>query len=92
MRHQLRFSIYSRLEFTPDDPLVAAVFYGPYLLAALQEGQDYLSTTLSCDTVRQRLQPIPGTLLFFDEVDQLMYRPLYQLQKEQYHTYIHVKQ
>ena len=92
MRMQLRFSIYSRLEFTPDDPLVAAVFYGPYLLAALQEGQDYLSTTLSCDTVRQRLQPIPGTLLFFDEVDQLMYRPLYQLQKEQYHTYIHVKQ
>ena len=92
MRMQLRFSIYSRLEFTPDDPLVATVFYGPYLLAALQEGQDYLSTTLSCDTVRQRLQPIPGTLLFFDEVDQLMYRPLYQLQKEQYHTYIHVKQ
>lgn len=88
----LRFSISSRLEFTPDDDNIAAVFYGPYLLAAIHEEQDYLETTLTQDNVKQRLKHAQGTLLFYDETDQLLYRPLYQLQKEHYHVYIHAKQ
>ncbi len=92
MHLQLLFTICCRLEYTPDDSSIAAVFYGPYLLAAIHDGQDYLQTTLTGDNVNSRLQHAQGTLLFYDEADQLMYRPLYQLQKEHYHTYIHVKQ
>lgn len=75
-----------------DDDNIAAVFYGPYLLAAIHEEQDYLETTLTQDNMKQRLKPTQGTLLFYDETDQLLYRPLYQLQKEHYHLYIHAKQ
>lgn len=58
-----------------DDDNIAAVFYGPYLLAAIHEEQDYLETTLTQDNVKQRLKPAQGTLLFYDEMDQLLYRP-----------------
>ena len=85
------FPAHVYIEATSDDASIISIHYGPYLLAALDESQDYLNIRLSDQLDQQFLQK-EHTLHFYDVLNQITFCPLYQIQEERYHVYVKRKQ
>ncbi|MFD1176302.1 beta-L-arabinofuranosidase domain-containing protein [Paenibacillus puldeungensis] len=74
-----------RLISTPDDSQINSVFYGPYVLAAIDERQDFITWPYSEEQFVQRMKKLDGDLNF--SLDGICFVPLYQIQDQRYHTY-----
>lgn len=84
---ELAFSCTLRLERTPDKPEVAALCYGPYVLAALTEEEDFLHLCLTEENLEnmvrkeENLHFICGKTVFV---------PLYSICHERYQVYFKI--
>lgn len=76
------------LEYANDNTDVCALKYGPYVLAALVEG-DYLELSLSTTNVNEKIRKNEGTLEFYYE--SIHFIPVWKLNKETYQVYFKVK-
>lgn len=84
---QIKLGIRYDLEQTPDCPNIMSLRYGPYVLAALSDQEDYLNLTLKKDQLSTFMKQKEGTCEFYDEADHLTFVPLYTIDKEAYHVY-----
>lgn len=75
------------LEATPDKKELVSLHYGPYVLAALNETEEYLKLKLDPKKLTDQIHQLPGTTRFHDEVDHLDFVPLSQIDLEAYHVY-----
>ncbi len=75
------------LEATPDKKELVSLHYGPYVLAALHEAEEFLKLQLDPKKLSEQLHQIPGTTRFHDEADELDFVPLSQIDLEAYHVY-----
>ncbi|MDY8023284.1 beta-L-arabinofuranosidase domain-containing protein [Paenibacillus polymyxa] len=75
-----------RLVDAPDNHTLKSLAYGPYVLAAISEEQDYISWTYSeQEFLEQIIQQKDNPLTFV--LDGVKFVPLYQIQDESYHVY-----
>ncbi|WP_044479075.1 beta-L-arabinofuranosidase domain-containing protein [Paenibacillus antibioticophila] len=74
-----------RLESTPDDNRIKSVFYGPYALAAIHEGEDFITWPFGEEQFVQRMRTAEGDLNF--SLNGIRFAPLYQIQDQRYHMY-----
>ncbi|MGG6309642.1 hypothetical protein [Paenibacillus macerans] len=72
-----------RLESTPDDHRIKSVFYGPYALATIHEGEDFITWPFGEEQFIQRMRKAEGDLNF--SLDGIRFAPLYQIQDQRYH-------
>lgn len=76
------------LEYAKDQVNVCALKYGPYVLAALAEG-DYLELPLSNENVNEVVRKEEGTLDFYYE--DVHFIPVWKLNEETYQVYFKVR-
>lgn len=84
----LHFTCSLFLEATNDDASIISLHYGPYVLAALSDEQEYIRVHLEEETLQEQIQRCDETLTFYDTINHLTYRPLYQMQEDHYHVYM----
>lgn len=77
------------LERTQDDKSIASLHYGPYVLCALHDNREYLTSRLDEERLPQQIKK--DGLMFYDMVDLLKFIPLYKLNDQRYHTYFKIK-
>ena len=75
-----------RVETTPDDPKMMAIFYGPYVLAALSDSSDYLEVPFTAENIGEYLEKTEGELVF--TWNNLKWVPIYQVGSAPYHVYV----
>lgn len=84
---QIDFSCTLRLERTPDKPEVAALCYGPYVLAALTDQEEFLNLPLTEENLEnmvkteEQLRFVCGKTVFV---------PLYSICHEKYQVYFKI--
>lgn len=81
------FGISYELEQTPDRPEIMSLRYGPYVLAALSDEQDYLNLALKKDNLSSVMKQKDHTCEFYDEADGLTFVPIHTIDKQAYHVY-----
>ena len=81
------FGISYELEQTPDRPEIMSLRYGPYVLAALSDEQDYLNLALKKDNLSSVMKQKDHTCEFYDEADGLTFVPIHTTDKQAYHVY-----
>ncbi len=78
---KVHFQANPRLEATPDVAEIVSLGYGPYILAAVNEGTDYLT-----------IQDLSGVTKASDSLTfschDLTFKPLAQINHEHYHVYL----
>ncbi|WP_018751459.1 beta-L-arabinofuranosidase domain-containing protein [Paenibacillus sanguinis] len=84
-RIELLFPYAIRWMAAPDDARIKSVCYGPYIMAALHEGQQLLTWSCSTEEFVRRLEPSMTGPEF--TVDGIRFVPLHQVHHERYHTY-----
>lgn len=84
----VHFTCHFFVEETNDDASIVSLHYGPYVLAALSDEQEYIRVSFNEKTLQEQIQRCDETLTFYDTINQLTYRPLYQMQEERYHVYM----
>ncbi|WP_333813607.1 hypothetical protein, partial [Muricomes intestini] len=85
----IHFPCRLRLERTPDNAGLAALAYGPYILAALSGQREYLHIPLNEDTLEETIVRKEKPLVF--QYKALQFVPLYQISEEPYHVYFLVE-
>lgn len=88
---ELDFEPHMHLAPTPDRPELAAVEWGPYVLAALSESTDYLDVPVDGSDPDAAFEREEGTLTFTHKATGLKFVPLEQINEEHYHAYVRVK-
>ncbi|WP_339318738.1 beta-L-arabinofuranosidase domain-containing protein [Paenibacillus sp. FSL R10-2734] len=76
-----------RVVATPDDSSIFAIYYGPYLLAALSDQKDYLELDVNQENVNQKMKKLSGSKCYQYE-DTLKFMPVHLLDDEHYHMYV----
>ena len=86
----LEFSIRLRVEATPDKSEIAALAYGPYILATVSAQEDYLEFNPEKDLLSMKLieKDIP---VFQGFTSDRMWIPLASVKKERHHVYWKIK-
>lgn len=74
-----------RLESAPDNAGLAALAYGPYILAAISGQRDYLHIPLCQGNLEEIVIPAEEPLVF--KYKKLQFIPLYKISEESYHVY-----
>ncbi|WP_179032483.1 beta-L-arabinofuranosidase domain-containing protein [Paenibacillus kribbensis] len=75
-----------RLADAPDDHTLKSLTYGPYVLAAISQEQDYISWIYSeQEFLEQIIEQKDSPLTFV--LDGIKFVPLYQIQDQSYHVY-----
>lgn len=90
-RIELDFEPHMHLFPTPDRPELAAVAWGPYVLAALSDETKYLDVPVDESDPDAAFVREPGTLTFTHQATGLKFVPLEQIEFEHYHAYVRVK-
>lgn len=87
---QLFFDCKLRLETAPDRKELASLAYGPYILAALSDANDYLRLQLHEDDLMKSFtkETGPHGFAFRYTLDDLLFIPLANVFHERYHVYI----
>ncbi len=80
-----------RLEATPDRPHIAALAYGPYILAALANQETFLELPLNPDNLSEKFSRIPGTNHFLYQDKTIDFVPLAEINRRHYHLYFKIK-
>lgn len=88
VRIELEFVPCIRLIATPDRPDVAAIAWGPYMLAALDDDDHMLNVPVSDVDPGASFERRPGTLTFTHVATGLRFVPIWQLGDERYHLYV----
>ena len=88
---ELDFEPHMHLAPTPDRPELAAVEWGPYVLAALSESTDYLDVPVDGSDPDAAFEREAGTLTFTHKATGLKFVPLEQINEEHYHAYVRMK-
>ena len=83
------FPMQAASERTPDNAGLAALAYGPYILAALSGQREYLHIPLNEDTLEETIVRKEKPLVF--QYKALQFVPLYQISEEPYHVYFLVE-
>lgn len=76
------------MEYAPDAKDLAAVFYGPYCLAAITEESEFLSLLFGKRSLKELLVQKDNTLVFTCSELGVVFKPLYQIHHETYQVYI----
>ena len=85
----VRFPYHPGLIRTPDKPELAAVQAGPYILAALSEEQEALQVPVDEENVETLLQRAEEGVEYF--LGNIRFIPLYRIDQERYHVYLHTE-
>ncbi|MGC4019476.1 MAG: glycoside hydrolase family 127 protein [Muricomes sp.] len=85
---KIHFPCSLRMERTPDNPEIAALAYGPYVLAAVSDKRDYLNVPLKENELEEIL--IKGRNCISFQYGDIKFVPLYQISNEAYHVYLSV--
>lgn len=75
---------------TPDEPKLAALQYGPYILAVLSEKKDFLSMPFDETNVDRMMEKDSSDGVHF-HCDNMKWIPLYEINREAYHVYVKCK-
>lgn len=75
---------------TPDEPELTALQYGPYILAALSEEEDFLTMPFDEADAGRRMEKDQGDAVRF-RCGNWKWIPLYEVDKEAYHVYVKCK-
>ena len=62
MRAEIRFACRVNLERTPDDPHIASLTYGPYVLAALTDSVNFLELPFDGEGALEQLVKAEGEI------------------------------
>jgi Uncharacterized protein conserved in bacteria len=73
------------MEGTPDKEEIRALLYGPYVLAALTDQEDYLRLPFYEENLESLIQKDPDTLMFFYQ--NIVFVPLCNVNHEKYQVY-----
>lgn len=76
---------------TPDRPELAAVAWGPYVLAALSDADHYLAIDVDMSNPSEAFRREEGTLCFIHKASGLKFLPLEQINEERYHAYVRIQ-
>ncbi|MNL10060.1 hypothetical protein D3C87_1308500 [compost metagenome] len=87
---KLIFDCRLRMETAPDRQELVSLAYGPYILAALSDANDYLRLQLSEDTLQENFikETRPNGLAFRYIENDMLFIPLANVFQESYHVYI----
>lgn len=85
---EIMFSCKLYLEYANDNEEACALKYGPYVLAALVEG-DYMQLPLSDENVNEKIRKAEETLDFYYE--DVHFIPVWKLNEETYQVYFKVE-
>lgn len=75
---------------TPDEPELAALQYGPYILAVLSENQDFLFMPFDETSVGRMMEKDSKDVVHFC-CGNWRWIPLYEINREAYHVYVKCK-
>lgn len=75
------------IEETPDQKEIISIHYGPYVLAALSQSQEYITYKIQ-SSLEDQIKKQPNELRFYDLVNRLELLPLYRIEKQSYHVYM----
>jgi DUF1680 family protein len=84
----ISFSCFLHMESSPDVEDLAAVFYGPYCLAAITGESEFLTLIQRERTLKELLVQKENTLEFVCSELGVRFKPLYQIHHETYQVYI----
>ncbi|MGX8850497.1 beta-L-arabinofuranosidase domain-containing protein [Amedibacillus sp. YH-ame10] len=79
------------LESTPDKKELLSLHYGPYVLAALDDTQDFLSLSMNKEDLASQFTQDKEQNIFHDTVNNIDFVPFASIDKEQYHVYFKIK-
>lgn len=82
----LVFPYHFQIHRTPDIPWRAAVSYGPYILAALSESQEFMKVPFDESDVEEQMVKYERKLAF--ECAGVKWIPLHLVDEEAYHVYV----
>lgn len=88
--YEIEFSLRFHFIRTPDRPELAAIQYGPYILAALSEQEDYIRLPYTESELEEKMVQIGHKLEFFCE--DIIWIPLSMVDEEAYHVYVYCPQ
>lgn len=91
VRVELGFEPHMHLFATPDRPELAAIAWGPYVLAALSDETRYLDVPVDDNDPDAAFEREDGTLAFTHRATGLRFVPLAQIDDERYHAYVRVR-
>lgn len=83
---ELEFACEFHIHRTPDVPEMAAVSYGPYILAALEDKQEFIKVSFDEESISQQMKQTEIPMEF--ECDGIRWIPLYRVDQEAYHVYV----
>jgi len=78
-----------RLERTPDDSTVGALFYGPVLLVGKDRRTDFIELKLNTEDLTKSVKTVDEEALTF-EADSVMLVPMYTANNFRYHAYFKI--
>ncbi len=84
----IQFSPTLRLEATPDKKNIVSIAYGPYILAAISDQENYLELPINEKNLHKKFIRIEETNHFIYEAEQIKFVPLAEVNHENYHLYI----
>jgi uncharacterized protein len=84
----IQFSPTLRLEATPDKKNIVSIAYGPYILAAISNQENYLELPINEENLHKKFIRIEETNHFIYEAEQIKFVPLAEVTHEHYHLYI----
>jgi DUF1680 family protein len=87
----IQFSPTLRLESTPDKKNIVSIAYGPYILAAISNQENYLELPINEGNLHEKFIRIGNTDHFMYEAEQIKFVPLAEVNHEHYHLYIKTK-
>jgi DUF1680 family protein len=87
----IQFSPTLRLEPTPDKKNIVSLAYGPYILAAISNQENYLELPINEENLHEEFIRIRDTDHFMYEAQQIEFVPLAEVNHEHYHIYINTK-
>ncbi len=85
---EVSFPCALRLEAAPDDKEIAAVFYGPYCLAAITEEKEFITLKQDGRRLEEILVQKENSLEFLYTEKGIVFKPLYQVYHESFQAYI----
>ena len=74
---------------TPDVPKKAAISYGPYILAALSDSQEFITASFDESNIAEKMERDGEEIAFV--CDSVKWIPLHQIDGEAYHVYVDCK-
>lgn len=82
----LVFPYHFQIRRAADLPEKAAVSYGPYVLAALSDSQEFIKVSFNEETIEDEMEKLEDEIAF--ECDGVKWIPLHLVDEEAYHVYV----